>query len=778
MKTERATMALPNLKEITFMKLLRTGISLLFCTQMVSSPIWAETKVSGDVEVGYQKRDVSANESKFEEYGETPDGAVIPHLQVDVNTDSDTVRFEGSNIRQNNQSYDLNYNHDYKLKVEGLWDQFPHDYSNVARTVYNASSPGVLALPDQLQTDAAAAASRTAYNNLLANYWAGAHDVKLGIQDNKGTVNLGLRPTQNVRVDFGISEERIEGTKLLAPYTSAGSGASSFTTLIQLPSPVERKVYNMHAGTQYGTKDLQLGFNYLMSAFNNDVEAMTWDNPRSLTDALSLPAQGRMALAPDNWSHTFTLNGGVNLPGSTRLTATGSMGYLRQNEALLPFTTNTAQAATALTNGAKPSSTASLAEQTANAKMLTWTQDYKVSNRIWKPMTLSVHYHSYQLMNRTAEVDFAGRSTTDGTFSAGPFTNSRFEFRKDTLEGGADYQIFTPLSLGIKYATEWDHRTDREVNDTTEKSLTASADYTPLSWTLLRGSYLRAHRRPQDFDASAFLDATGTTFSETPGLRRYDVADRLRNQGKVLMQLNPGPVTADLNGSLTHDNFQPGAGDLSGNTTLSSVNFPATMYGLVENRDGAAGADLGWSFSDRLGFDVYYDYEESRTLQRSNFSTTETATTLQNPTANWEARISDTFHTAGVGATVGRPADRVTYRFGYDFLRSREAVEYINIGSAVSAPAINGVTTTGSLVEPQNTKYTKQDISVRSNIKLSDRVSLILSYVFEKYDVTDWQYQNLPLVGGTSIAQSSIFLGTNLQNYIAHIGTVLLKYKF
>ena len=63
--------------------------------------------------------------------------------------DHDQTSFEATNVRQNNQSFDLQYNHDYKLKVEGSWNQTPHDYSNIGQTLYNEASPGVFRLPDQ-----------------------------------------------------------------------------------------------------------------------------------------------------------------------------------------------------------------------------------------------------------------------------------------------------------------------------------------------------------------------------------------------------------------------------------------------------------------------------------------------------------------------------------------------------------------------------------------------------------------------------------------------------
>ena len=419
---------------------------------------------------------------------------------------------------------------------------------------------------------------------------------------------------------------------------------------------------------------------------------------------------------------------------------------------------------------------------------MTWTQDYALTNRVVKPLSFGVRYHSYQLVNKTADFSSDGIVPLDQAFVKETVGNSHFEYRTDLIEGSVDYQVFEPLSIGVKYGTEWETRNDREVRDTTEKTLTASSDFKPARWTLLRGSYLHAHRRPQDFDNTTNVNEdTVGVLSELPGLRRFDVADRLRNQGKVLWQLNPGPFTIGFNGSLTHDNFQPGVGDPTGSDI--GFNLPGTQYGLLENRDAAAGANLSWEASDRLAFDAYYDYEQTKALQRTSqdflAGTSSDGIVRQSPLGDWTLKTLDRYHMTGVSALIGGTADRLSFRLAYDVTMSRGANNYINVGSNVFAPLNNGSTTLGSLVSPPDTKYMKQDVSIKTNVKLSDRVSVVLGYLFEKYDVSDWQNQNIPLVGGGAVRSTStgagltnIFLGTNLQNYVAHVGSAVVRYKF
>ena len=704
------------------------------------------------------------------------------------------MHFEGQNVQQNNQSYELDYNHSYQTKINASWDQTPHDYSNVGETLYTQTAPGVLSLPSQIQSNLPATKSGssssysptnsqvTTFNNQFANYMTAAHNANLQTLDNKGAVNMDFRPAEHVKANFGFSEDRVEGNKPL--------GASfGFNQAVQVPEPIDWRTYNLKAGTQYDTKDVQMGINYRMSSFNNDNESLKWSNPARLTDSgaasaggIAGPVQGQMSVAPDNWSRTVTMNGGANLPANTRFTATGTMAYMHQNENLMSWTSNSAivyknSAGTVISQPALP-------EATANANIMTWTQDYAVSNRVLKPLTLGLKYHSYQMINRTDEVAFAGRAIMDSSWEAQAdgYNNDRYEFRKDILTGSADYAVFQPLSLGFKYNVEWDHNTNRLVTDSTENGYAGTVDYTPARWTTVRGSYVRSHRVPHSFDYSLYLAPGTTNYSELPGLQQFDLGDRVRNQGKIIWQVNPvSAVTIGLNGSLTHDNYQSGNQDLTGATGASGANYPATLYGLQDSRDSAAGADIGWNASDRLAFDVYYDYEETQGLLRSNEGSGSLIT--QAGTTDWDVRMLDKYQLAGVHATLGGSADRVTTRLGYDVTMSRGSDNYVNIGSGVSASAVyaNGLpqpVTTGNLISPSDTKYMKQDISIRTTIKMTDHTSLVLGYLFEKFDVSDWQTQNIPLVGGTGATQYNNYLGTNLQNYVAHVGTILVKYKF
>jgi hypothetical protein len=93
-----------------------------------------------------------------------------------------------------------------------------------------------------------------------------------------------------------------------------------------------------------------LQLSYLRSSFDNNLTSLTIDNPYRTTDCISPagctsatqgPATGVMDLYPDNHADYLTFAGAVDLGDYFRLMASVSPGWLNQNDAFLPYTSNT-----------------------------------------------------------------------------------------------------------------------------------------------------------------------------------------------------------------------------------------------------------------------------------------------------------------------------------------------------------------------------------------------------------------------------------------------------
>src|SRR6185436_16605343 len=75
---------------------------------------------------------------------------------------------------------------------------------------------------------------------------------------------------------------------------------------------------------------------------NNIDDTLTWDNPLVLTDTSSASGHGRTALWPSNSLQTLTTSGYAKFARRTQVTGSLSFGWWNNDEALLPFTINSA----------------------------------------------------------------------------------------------------------------------------------------------------------------------------------------------------------------------------------------------------------------------------------------------------------------------------------------------------------------------------------------------------------------------------------------------------
>ena len=99
----------------------------------------------------------------------------------------------------------------------------------------------------------------------------------------------------------------------------------------------------LRIGADYGTRAWAVQAAFIGSFFQNDTQQMTWDNPfRLTTEQINNPLTGRMALYPDNHAYYASFAGATDVTKYLRFSASITPGWLRQNEAFLPYTTNTA----------------------------------------------------------------------------------------------------------------------------------------------------------------------------------------------------------------------------------------------------------------------------------------------------------------------------------------------------------------------------------------------------------------------------------------------------
>jgi len=116
-----------------------------------------------------------------------------------------------------------------------------------------------------------------------------------------------------------------------------------------LPEPIDYFSNRVTADTEYGRSKWVFRMGYLGSFFENNIGSVTWDNPFRTTDCIAPtncvaatqgPATGRTDLYPDNQAQYLNFAAAFDVTRWIRVLASISPGWLRQNDAFLPYTTN------------------------------------------------------------------------------------------------------------------------------------------------------------------------------------------------------------------------------------------------------------------------------------------------------------------------------------------------------------------------------------------------------------------------------------------------------
>lgn len=714
----------------------------------------AETKVTQEVEVGVQSVNINNPEAKFEEYREVPNGVVLERYNVEGEGDTYDYELGLKKITQEDQSASFRFQKG-ALNVEALYDQTPHNWSNQTETLYRETSPGVFELPDGLQGTVQNASD---WLSVMQSTFIGlAHTEKLGTRQDKTGVNLGYAFSNALSLNFAFSQEKKTGHK-------AQAAPMGFNYANEIAKSVDQMVYESMANLNYKVDKMALGLTYGLSLFQNDINTLIWDNTKRETDqyvnttgylAGDQSSRGRLATAPDNMAQVLGLTTVFDLPASNKLNADFSYTLMTQDDELLPSTINSA-----ITSGSvNMSDPASLPSKTADATQTLVVQNYSINNDAIKNIALGIRVRSEQLGNSSKEIHFSsGYVRVDQALEPSVET-ARLAYKKLILGANADWSITPALTFGVDIAQETADRTHREYKETEEMTYTANVNYRPVMGLTVKGRYINADRKAKDFELEHFENENGALV-ELPGMRPFDLASRLRNAGDLSLITGAGPLTVSVNGGLAYDKFRSGDGDLTGGigTNLNQ------QYGLLENRQARAGIDLTVDVSDMLGLFGFYQYEQIAGVQRSNQNNSTTVT--QDAPYDWTSETSDRYDVIGVGADVG-VSDKVSLQLGYDLSLSRGSINYKDLGSSLA--------TKESLPD---THSSKQDYTLKGVMHATKDVTFTLGYLFERYDVTDYATNSVPLLSGTGAGQTNVYLGDSSSDYKAHVVSLMAKYKF
>jgi hypothetical protein len=350
-----------------------------------------------------------------------------------------------------------------------------------------------------------------------------------------------------------------------------------------------------------------------------------------------------MPLWPSSSTQTFSATGSVALPSRSRATAYLSRSEWNQDAAILPFTINTAIAAPALERSSVEG------EAAVTSSLLRFTS--RPVNWAW----FNANFRYYDFDNRTPVLNVPIQVKYDQAVQTATVPETEpLSFTRDILELEGS---FTPLrhgALRIGYTREGVDRAFRFLDETVDHTVRVAYDVTSLDWITLRAAYNRSKRTGAGLDEEAFSD-----IGEQVSLRQFDIADRVRNQGTLIVTVMPS--------SLFSVNAWIGGG---------TDDRPDAQFGLTDTSLGTYSVGVDAAPRDGIAVGLTYGYETFTSLQNSRQANPPPSPQFTDPTRDWSTDAVEKVHTVTVALDVLNGIPNTELRLGYDYNRSRSTYAY------------------------------------------------------------------------------------------------------
>ncbi|MCM2303694.1 MAG: MtrB/PioB family outer membrane beta-barrel protein [Elusimicrobia bacterium] len=765
-------------------------------------PAWAEVSHEIDMKVQNrsQKTFLGAKSATPEEYGEIPNGFILERYLVEFDKENYLFDFEATNVGLNNQSLRTEGGKPGSMMWKAGYDMMPHLFSYEARSPFTHVGEGTMGLQGAWR-NTALTSHNNSFNAGVSTALANAPYVPLGFDVETANLDLKFHPAKDFTMELGSMRQTKRGTK-------AQPAAFGFSNAIELAAPIDWVTNEAYLDMQLAKKEYQLAFNYRLSDFNNKIANLFWDNPKRLTDqyinsshysAGDGTSKGQLSNAPDNQAHALKLEGGVALPMNSRFSFEGGYQRWTANNDMMTYTGNSQMwqgnataAAAGLTFAAFDP--ANRPSATVDGRIDVYTYLFRLTSRplSWLKGTLS--HDAYIMENKSSQYNLPGWAVFDNVWHSENATTPREQFREDKTSLKVDYEVTSWLSGDVGVSHKYEKKT-REIPKGKTDEATLGFQFRPVKNLFVNLSGLFSARRGNGMDLQHYPTtvsaATGRRyFTESPGLRRIDVADRNRTVARAQVQWTPGEASVGLSARLSEDKYRLGKGDPTG----GDVFVYSEHMGMTSDINRSMGVDFAVPVIGSIEVDGYYTFDmNSRYLKSSQTAcagqvangtgyglpgepvsgtntcaATSATIMLNDPRSRWETRVNDRSHIAGFSVTA-RPIAKLKTVVGYDISSTIQNLDTMYAGSFASTAA-----------DPYNSfpasRRMLQTARARGEYKLTENLTVAANYQFEKFDATDFAYGNVPL---RDASNASIFLGVNpIRNYVAHTIGTGVNYKF
>jgi MtrB/PioB family decaheme-associated outer membrane protein len=732
------------------------------------------------LDFGLQGVETDTNSSRFREYRDVPTGVFVPFVRF-AGDEKFPYDVSAQNVLQNDARYHVLLRPG-TFTIRADFVKIPHRFGNSGVTLLEDTGPGTLTISPTLQRDFQTAIEKqfatnkngvtySFLNSLVSPSLAAQTPIDLALLRERGQVEVRL--TRDKPYDFRLVyfQEHRHGTR--AAGTSFGFG-----NVVESPEPIDYRTRDFAATGEWTRKSLLVRGSLHYNDFANRNPFEEFANPFRATDstdasAYTAPASGsiggaalgRESLAPDNKAITGSVGFLYKFSKRTRLSADAALGQWTQNEAFMPFSTNTA-----ITTPLRATDLASLPARRLDGKIRTSSFSSLFTTRPAEHLTLTARFRRYDLRNDTPRITFPGYVRFDAVWEDIPRISVPFGNTTDALTASASYDR-GPLTLegGYKY-DKWD-RTFRETESTSQNVGFVKADLRLAGWIVVRGSVEKGSRGFSGLEIGRSEDASFV--APGPPVSILSVPSETVCPAGTVCNLRFDQSKKDLDRYGAFVELSPGGkASLTFSYIKGKDRYTESLFGLLRADNEAISAEADYTPREGVNLFAFYTRENAATFQRGRQSA---ATVSLSPLDDWTSEIVDTVDTFGAGTTIGLLKDKAELTLS----GNSQAVNGNNhftspVGGApdLARRASGGIT---DIPFFDDTKiYT---LSADLGYRVTSSIRLSVGGWYERYRLRDLNSNDITEgVLLTNYVPGSFFLAANDHDYKAHVLYVRASY--
>jgi MtrB/PioB family decaheme-associated outer membrane protein len=732
--------------------------------------------------------------SKFNEYRDLKSGVFIRNFRGRFDNILNSrfyANLQSQKSFYDDQSYLASFGQYGKFRIQFRYDEVPHIFTNTTRTIYTRVQPGVFtvnpALRATLQATSAANTPAVSQSQVATMAF-----ITPSLKRKAGTLQFNYYPTPDWDISFLFSRENQVGLRPIGfLFASSPSASASGGSGAEVPEPIDYFNNVIKVGAEYGNKDWGLQVGYLRSWFDNNINSLTVDNPYRTTDCVSPvgcttatqgPAVGVLDLYPGNTADYLSVAGAVNLGKYFRLMGSVSPGWLHQDDAFLPYTSNSIRLA----------ATGPLPAASLHGQKQTLAMNYTLLVFPSKKFQIKAGYRQYDYNNNTPVFTFTPVQGDIGAPGSDDNEHRVTSYYRKTFELTGNWYFAKRSSLKLGYEGEWFDRTERDVAHSKENSLIAALDLSPNKSLLFRVAYRHSDRKPDSYvdpdsdgipcEAAALTSARAAF--EFPGnhpcSRRFDEGARLRDRGEVLVEYSPwDKLTLSASFNTIQDDYNR-KGDANSTTPLNYLTgsnatlYPYYLYGMLKDLTYNYNFDANYAVSPSVSLFGEYSHEKYYRTMTSRYRAPESTTLSANPNGcgvssnalpfqgicdssnnDWWSATRDYVDvwTAGADFILGKKVYLTTY---YSLAASKGL--YFNRalgtqpanfqtqptrrdGTDTGVPQIDRfmMTTTSGAYDYPETVNRSHEVTLVFKYKLTKSIMPKVEYTYQQWDYKDYQ---------------------------------------